>query len=141
MISKFLKVFPLFLILLGCEKKYEYIEPRPTATVQVNFKDQSGSARNTISLYSAPDKYTPEQAWPLVVALHGHGDTAAAFHDLWKSVPKGHLKIATQFIAGKEIAYNPKVPQGTIETRYHKHAVFIRPLWDLRGFYKPNPQQ
>jgi len=36
--------------------------------------------------YFVPDKYTPEQAWPLVVALHGYGDNAAAFHDLWKSV-------------------------------------------------------
>jgi len=86
MISKFLKASPLFLILLGCGKKYEYIEPRSVATIQVNFKDQNGSARNTVSLYSVPDKYTPEQAWPLVVALHGYGDTATAFHNLWKSV-------------------------------------------------------
>jgi len=86
MISEFLKVAPLFLILLGCGKKYDYIEPRAVATIQVNFKDQGGSARNTISLYSVPDKYTPKQAWPLMVALHGLGDHAAAFHDLWKSV-------------------------------------------------------
>jgi len=82
----FLKASPLFLILLGCGKKYEHIEPRSVATIQVNFKDQSCSIRNTISSYSVPAKYTPERAWPLVVALHGHGDTAAAFHDLWKSV-------------------------------------------------------
>jgi len=86
MISKFLKTSPLFLILLGCGKKYEYIEPRAVATIQVNFKNQSGSARNTISLYSVPDKYSPERAWPVVVALHGYGDHSAAFHDLWKSV-------------------------------------------------------
>jgi len=86
MISKLLKTIPLFLILLGCGKKYGYIEPRSVATIQVKFKDHSGSARNTISLYSVPDQYTPEQAWPLVVALHGYGDTAASFHDLWKSV-------------------------------------------------------
>ena len=86
MISKFLKASPLFLILFGCEKKYDYIAPRAAATIQVNFKDQSGSARNTISLYSVPDKYSSERAWPVVVALHGYGDTAAAFHDLWKSV-------------------------------------------------------
>lgn len=86
MISKLLKAPLLFLILLGCEKKYDYIEPRAVAAIQVNFKDQSGSARNTTSLYTVPDKYTPKQAWPLVVALHGHGDNAAAFHDLWKSV-------------------------------------------------------
>jgi poly(3-hydroxybutyrate) depolymerase len=86
MIHKFLKASPLFLILLGCEKKYDYIEPRAVATIQVNFKDHSGSARNTISLYSVPDKYAPEQAWPLVVALHGYGDNAASFHDLWKTV-------------------------------------------------------
>jgi alpha-beta hydrolase superfamily lysophospholipase len=85
-IKNFLNGFLLFLILLGCGKKYEYIEPRTVATLQVNFKDQSGSARNTISLYSVPDEYAPEQAWPLVVALHGYGDNAAAFHDLWKSV-------------------------------------------------------
>ena len=81
----FLKASPFFLILLVCGKKYEYIESRATATIQVNFKDQSGSARNTMSLYSVPAKYRPEQAWPLVVALHGYGDNAAAFHDLWKS--------------------------------------------------------
>jgi len=86
MISKFLKTSPFFLILLGCGKMHDYIEPRSITTIQVNFKDQSGSARNTMSLYSVPNKYAPEQAWPLVVALHGHGDTAAAFHDLWKSV-------------------------------------------------------
>jgi len=44
MISKLLKASPLFLILLGCEKKYDYIEPRATATIQVNFKDQNGGA-------------------------------------------------------------------------------------------------
>lgn len=92
-IKSFLNSLLLFLILLGCEKRYDYIEPRAVATIQVNFKDQSGSARNIIGLYSVPDKYSPEQAWPLVIALHGHGDNAVAFHDLWKSVkaivPKG----------------------------------------------------
>lgn len=86
MISKFLKASPLFLVLLGCGKKYDYIEPRAVTTIHVNFKHLSGSARNTISLYSVPDKYAAEQAWPLVVALHGHSDHAATFHDLWKSV-------------------------------------------------------
>jgi len=85
-IKNFLNGLLLFLILLGCGKKYDYIEPRLVATLQINFKDQSGSVQNTISLYSAPDKYSPERAWPLVVALHGYGDNAAAFHDLWKSV-------------------------------------------------------
>jgi poly(3-hydroxybutyrate) depolymerase len=86
MLSGLLKTSPLLLILLGCGKKYEHIEPRAAATLQVNFKNQSGSASNTISLYSVPDKYTSKHAWPLVVALHGYGDHAAAFHDLWKSV-------------------------------------------------------
>jgi len=86
MVSRLLKASPLFLILFGCGKKYEYIAPRSVTTIQVNFKNQSGSAGNTISLYSVHDKYTPEQAWPLIVALHGYGDHAAAFHDLWKSV-------------------------------------------------------
>ena len=85
-IKNFLNGVLLFLILLGCEKKYDYIEPRAVATIQVNFKDQSGCARNTMSLYSVPDQYTPEQAWTVVVALYGYGDTAASFHDLWKSI-------------------------------------------------------
>lgn len=46
----------------------------------------SNRSKNTKNLYFMPDKYTPKQTWPLVVALHGYGDNATAFHDLWKSV-------------------------------------------------------
>jgi len=102
MLAKLLKASSLFLILLGCEKKYEYIEPRAVTTIQVNFKEQSGSARNTISLYSVPDQYTPEQAWPLVVALQGYGDHATAFHDLWKSVTDSLGGTNRQFDLGDE---------------------------------------
>ena len=46
------------------------------------------------------------------------------------------MKIVRQFIGGKRTAYNPKVPQGTIETQrtqYHKRTVFIR-LFGTRDF-------
>jgi predicted esterase len=38
----------------------------------------------TTALLSLPASLPPDAPVPLLVALHGHGDNAAAFHDLWK---------------------------------------------------------
>ena len=82
----FLRVWPLWTIVFGCGANYEKIEPGTLTTIQVKFRGPEGSDQQTTCLYSVPNRYVPDETWPLVVALHGHGSNAAAFHDLWKSV-------------------------------------------------------
>jgi poly(3-hydroxybutyrate) depolymerase len=86
MSSNFLKILPAILILFGCAKKYEHLKPGSVTTIEVNVNDPSGHPKSIASSYSVPNKYTPTQEWPLLIALHGYGGHAVEFHDLWKPV-------------------------------------------------------
>ena len=86
MLTNCLKFIPAVLLLFGCERNYPYHKPRATAAVEVNLTDLNGHAKRVACLYSVPIGYTQAQKWPLVVALHGYGGSAAEFIDLWKPV-------------------------------------------------------
>ncbi len=77
-------IFILGLLLL-CEHRYRPISPREVFHGEARFMGQAGIPRKTQFLYSAPPNYRPDQALPLLIALHGGGGYAAEFHDLWKS--------------------------------------------------------
>lgn len=44
------------------------------------------SGDSTLAIYSVPNEYSPGRSWPILIVLHGHGDVAAAFHELWRPV-------------------------------------------------------
>ena len=69
----------LFLILFfACSRNYPDIEPGSTQILK--------ELNNSVALLSVPSNYTSQKNYPLFIALHGHGDIAPAFHDLWKPV-------------------------------------------------------
>ncbi|MBU0984446.1 MAG: dienelactone hydrolase family protein [candidate division Zixibacteria bacterium] len=107
MTVRILIVVLCLLTLVGCGTKYPSIEPGTTETGQISFTGVDGSPVAVTVMYSVPPGYTPEKQWPLVIALHGHGSRAAAFHDLWKPVtdslgmilvtPQGEESVANGF--------------------------------------------
>lgn len=82
--AKFL--FPLLLITFACNKRYEYIAPGEIETIQVRLQNSFDDHKGISCIYSVPQRYTSENEWPLIMALHGDGSSAAAFHDLWRPV-------------------------------------------------------
>jgi predicted esterase len=68
----------------GCTVHYPEIPPGRVLAAEVPFKPENGEPATVRFLFSVPSRYGPRHAFPLVVALHGGGDCAAAFHDLWK---------------------------------------------------------
>ena len=73
------------LFYFACGKKYEQLEPGSTKLVRVQIITDNGQPQTVNCLYSIPDNYTTDKSWPLLVALHGDGSNAAAFHDLWQN--------------------------------------------------------
>jgi phospholipase/carboxylesterase len=65
---------------------FKPIPPGCATLGEVRFRGSNGGDKKTRFIYSVPNGYTPKKSFPVVVALHGGGDNAAAFHDLWKSV-------------------------------------------------------
>ncbi len=45
----------------------------------------NGDPIGSTVLFSVPGSYRSDEPYPLVVALHGYGENAASFHDLWKA--------------------------------------------------------
>ena len=88
----------LFLTYLGllcltamtaCTSERQRIEPGTVRAFDVPVGELDAPIRPTHCLYSVPPGYTPEKPWPLVVALHGYGSSAAQFHGAWFSIADG----------------------------------------------------
>ena len=75
----------LFLGLLACQRSG--VDPMAGRTVEIEFtvKPRPGAEVASRVLISGPSKGGRKGLAPLLVALHGHGGNAAAFHDLWRS--------------------------------------------------------
>ena len=97
----------IIFIFLNCTDNYPPIKPCFITSGEIEFNGINGTKKHVKFLYSVPKEYTPQKSWPLVIALHGHGANAAAFHDLWKAVtdssgfvlltPQGDEKIGEAF--------------------------------------------
>ncbi|MBX7150025.1 hypothetical protein K1X84_00195 [bacterium] len=77
-VVKFIIPIAIFSI-LACSPSYQAFEPNSTHVLEV----VSDSGRN-LALLSIPSNYSSSRTWPLFIALHGYGDRADAFLDLWK---------------------------------------------------------
>ncbi|KAA3656607.1 MAG: hypothetical protein DWQ10_15005 [Calditrichaeota bacterium] len=78
--------FCIFLLFLCCGNDYMPIDPGISHRMSINYADQNNQPQQAVALYSVPENYTPVNAYPLIIALHGYGSNAAAFHDLWRRV-------------------------------------------------------
>ena len=76
----------VFLFCFRCENHFKSIPPGHITIGEIRFTGSDGGEKRTRFMYSVPNGYNPEKSFPVVVALHGGGDNAAAFHDFWKSV-------------------------------------------------------
>jgi phospholipase/carboxylesterase len=70
----------------GCGESYENLEPGTTFPLRCSIPARDGGLQDIPCLCSVPAGYTRDHAWPVVLALHGHGSNEEAFHDLWKPV-------------------------------------------------------
>lgn len=97
----------MFLIIIHCRDKYSDFEPGLTLTGEVKFKTKNATEKIGKFVYSIPTGYNSKTSWPLIIALHGYGSNAMAFHDLWKSltdttgfvllIPQGDLSVENNF--------------------------------------------
>ena len=85
MLIRFLILF-LISMLVGCSNQYEQIPPKFITSGNINFAGIDGNKKSIKFLYSVPHNYDINRSFPLIIALHGDGSNAEAFHDLWKSV-------------------------------------------------------
>lgn len=95
------KIYPLLftVFFVTCSPDYSNIEPGSTQIL----KEQD----SRIALLSVPANYSVQKSHPLFIALHGHGDIAPAFHELWKPVcdSMGMILLTPQGTEPAEIGY------------------------------------
>jgi len=87
-----------FYLLLSCENR-PYIQPGTTGKLKITIQNNI----ETTAILSVPQSYDKNRPTPLLIALHGHGGNAEAFHDLWKTaadsmnvillVPQGEINL------------------------------------------------
>lgn len=70
--------FVFIALLLACSSSSTDILPGST------HKFHAPDYPDSFVLMTVPEKYTPNRAFPLLIALHGSGDRSEAFHDFWK---------------------------------------------------------
>jgi phospholipase/carboxylesterase len=81
---------------IACGADYEPIDAGQVLAFDIPLGDPSRAAERTICLFSVPEDYDPDRAFPLLVALHGYGSGAAPFHDLWsRATVRGGYVLAT----------------------------------------------
>ena len=84
---RFLSISLMFLLFfMWCGSRYDPVPPKHVTIAKIDFAGVGGHHISTNIIYSVPQGYTPKKAFPVVIALHGSGSNAAAFHDLWKTV-------------------------------------------------------
>jgi predicted esterase len=73
-------------ILPGCADRFPPVPSGRVIASEIRFRTETGESGVVRFLLTVPSRYDPRHSVPLVVVLHGGGDCAAAFHDLWKPV-------------------------------------------------------
>jgi poly(3-hydroxybutyrate) depolymerase len=74
------------LMVAGCGPDYPRLRPGEVRAFKVPLTSSGQPADSTLCLFSVPAGYTPDESFPLIVALHGGGSSAARFHELWRPV-------------------------------------------------------
>jgi poly(3-hydroxybutyrate) depolymerase len=82
----------------GCGHDYASLLPNQVRVFKIPVGDGGPGSDSTLCLLSVPAGYTPDHPFPLLVALHGGGSSAVAFHDLWRPVTQsnGYLLATPQ---------------------------------------------
>jgi predicted esterase len=75
----------LFFLSAQCSKKKSTFQQDSTTQIQITIPTTEGSIESVV-LLSHPSSYKKQKSFPLLIALHGYGSNAHAFHDLWKPV-------------------------------------------------------
>jgi predicted esterase len=114
----------LFLILFvagifSCGPDYPEIQPGSSQALKYT------DSKNLAAMYSVPSAYTPKAKWPLFIALHGYGDRAAAFHELWKRpadslgmvllVPEGTVPAALGYTWAPDDSISEALLRNTVD--------------------------
>jgi phospholipase/carboxylesterase len=73
----------IILGLSGCGESLREINPALTQAYRIPVIRPDGAEDSTLCLVSVPSGYSPDRAWPLLVALHGYGSSAERFHVVW----------------------------------------------------------
>jgi predicted esterase len=104
MSAHFCIYFCSFFLLLSCGRSYDPIPPRQVTAGEIHFQGAQGKPVQNTFLYSVPVNYHPKNSFPMIVALHGGGSNAVAFHDLWKSTTDslGFVLLTPRGDAGDE---------------------------------------
>jgi len=76
----------VFLFIVSCSNQYKPIPPNHMTIEEVRFTGVNWEEVSTKIIYSVPGNYDCIKSFSLIVALHGNGSNADAFHDLWKPV-------------------------------------------------------
>jgi phospholipase/carboxylesterase len=97
----FIPAFMCALALLlwaGCGPDYPGVRPGEVRAFNVPVEGAGSAPDSTLCLFSVPEGYTPDKPFPLVVALHGAGSSAARFHDLWRPFTQvsGYVLVTPQ---------------------------------------------
>ena len=78
-----LSLIALILPLLGCSEGYRSIDPDEVRVYRIPLVRPVGTEDSTVCMVSVPAGYDPGRPWPLIIALHGYGSSAARFHSVW----------------------------------------------------------
>ena len=73
------KIPLIFILSIFSCKTCSYMQPGTTTQFHIQLNNT-----RSVSILSVPPKITTATPAPLLIALHGYGSNAAAFHDLWK---------------------------------------------------------
>jgi phospholipase/carboxylesterase len=71
------------LMALGCGERPGGIDPDNVRVYRIPFLRPDAARDSTLCMVSVPADYEPDRSWPLLIALHGYGSSAARFHTVW----------------------------------------------------------
>jgi poly(3-hydroxybutyrate) depolymerase len=81
---------PALIVSVGCGPDYVSLQPSQVRVFKIPAGGTGTESDTTLCLLSVPAGYTPDHSFPLLVALHGGGSNAIAFHDLWRPVTQSN---------------------------------------------------
>jgi phospholipase/carboxylesterase len=99
-LRSFHAVLLVLVALLGssCGPDYQEVQPGQVRAFRIPDAGSDASQDSTLCLFSVPDGYRRDRPWPLLVALHGYGSSAARFHTIWQPAARkaGYVLLTPQ---------------------------------------------
>jgi predicted esterase len=83
---------------LGCSEGFRDIGSDEARAYRIPVVRTDGMGDSTLCLVSVPAGYRPGRSWPVLIALHGYGSSAARFHLIWReaAATSGFVLITPQ---------------------------------------------